>query len=163
MRQTEIRVLFDYNYLANTRILHAAARVTPEQFIAPTILTIRNLRGTLVHALDVEWSWRARCQRQPEAVWQAELSEDEFQTVADLAERWRADEREMRIWLDSLSDDDLAADFDLGRGEIVPLWYILFHLVNHGTQQRSDAATLLTHYGQSPGDLDFLDVLPLER
>ncbi len=35
------------------------------------------------------------------------------------------------------------------------LWHCLLHVVNHGTQHRSEAAAILTGYGYSPGGLDF--------
>ena len=35
------------------------------------------------------------------------------------------------------------------------LWHCLFHVVNHGTQHRSEAAAMLTDFGCSPGDVDF--------
>jgi uncharacterized damage-inducible protein DinB len=47
------------------------------------------------------------------------------------------------------------------RGEFV--WHCLLHVVNHGTQHRSEAAALLTEYGSSPGDLDVTMFLNEQR
>ena len=34
------------------------------------------------------------------------------------------------------------------------VWQILLHVVNHGTQFRSEAGVALTRFGRSPGDTD---------
>ena len=56
----------------------------------------------------------------------------------------------MRAWLAKLDDADMGVPAAGGR----PLWQCLAHVVNHGTQHRSEAAMMLTHWGQSPGELD---------
>ena len=164
MRRTELETLFDFGYYVRDRILEKAANLSAAEFAAPSALTTRNLRGTLVHTLDVEWSWRARLTGHPESVWKSELSMSDYPNVAALAEHWRRDEAEMRAWLASLHDDVLARDFELPPSTVMatpehryPLWYYVLHIHTHTYQQLSDAAVLLTRMRQSPGNIEFLD------
>ena len=158
MRKSDLATLFDYNYWANEEILRAAARLPDDTFTAPSAVTTRDLRATLVHVIDVNWSWRKRLQGEPRSVWEQELDAAEYAGAADVTAHARADEREMRAWLDSLDDDTLARPVDATVSEDrFPLWQYLVHLLMHDAQQRSDAAVLLTLAGESPGDFEFLD------
>lgn len=149
-------MLFDLTYWCNRQVLAAVARATPEQLTAPAEFTYRNLRGTLVHALDVEKSWRLRLLGEPPAVWDVTLAEDDYPTVAAIADHWASDEREMRAWLGGLTDDELVTIVDLGTEDRFPLWYYLVHIVTHSEQQRRDAQVLLNAFGHDVPDLEFL-------
>ncbi len=150
--------LYDYNYWANARILEAAANLTGEQFVAPGILSHGGVRDTLVHTLTAEWIWRMRCQERVSPT--ALLSVEDFPTLADLRTRWQAEEEALRAYVASLTNEDLNQTIPYTSSEGKPfsfiLWQILVHVVNHGTQTRSEAAVLLTDYGYSPGDLDLI-------
>jgi uncharacterized damage-inducible protein DinB len=156
MRQRELATLFDYMYWANRRILDTAARLTNAQFTLPSVIMGRDLRGTLVHTLDTEYSWRLRLQGRPEPEWDKALVLSDYRNVAALADHWKRDEAEMRAWIASLADDVLARTPDDPKAKF-PLWYYLLHMVTHSHQHRSESAQLLTQLGRSPGDIDFLD------
>jgi uncharacterized damage-inducible protein DinB len=156
MRTVDIEALFDFTYWADRTILEAATTVPDEAFVRPVPVTYRDLRGTLVHTLDVEMSWRRRLRGEPKAVWDASLSVEAYPTVAPLTAHWAQDEAEMRTWIHGLGDTDLAAIQDLGDGDRFPLWYYLVHIVTHSEQQRRDAQLILRHLGQEPPDLEFL-------
>ena len=156
MRRDDMLALFDFNYWADRQVLAAIAELPAAQFRAPAQFTYRNLRGTMVHTLDVELSWRRRLRGEPRDVWDQSLAEADYQTVGALAEHWARDEVEMRDWLGSLTDEDLAAVVDLGNQDRFPLWYYLVHVVTHSAQQRRDAAIILEKLGRSPPDLEFL-------
>ena len=157
MNIAAIHSLFDYNYWVNQRILEAATGLSPERFTAAADVSHGSLRGTLVHALSAEWAWRKRCQgSSPPGL----LSEDDFPDIESLARRSREEEKAMRSYLAGLTDEDLASIIRYTRTEgtrfETPLWQILLHVINHGTQSRSEAAVLLTQFGYSPGDLDYM-------
>lgn len=66
----------------------------------------------------------------------------------------------MRSYLAGLTDEDLSSIIKYSRTEgtwiETPLWQILLHVINHGTQSRSEAAIILSQLGHSPGDLDYM-------
>ena len=74
-------------------------------------------------------------------------------------EAWRRDAEEMRGWVATLSDDDLAGLIKVPWGPGFPMWRLLFHLLSHSTQQRTEASVLLTGLGHSPGDFEFLNFI----
>ena len=165
MKIDEIKLLYDYNDWADARILAACARVSPEQYAAPTHYGRGGLRLTMVHMLDNIWQQRITLQgyyREPlanEAAYDAtELHEDGFLTLAALRERWITEQREMRAYIDTLTEETLNGMIRY----VIPgavrehvVWHILLDVIIHATQHRSEAAALLTGYGQSPGDFDF--------
>ena len=157
MNIQDIILIYEYNYWANKRILTASEKVTEKQFLAPAKFPFGGLRGTLVHILDAEFGWRTFFQTND---WSApELKADEFPTLDSIQKRWKKEEQEFRAYLATLKDEDMNVhkiyDTPEGQHRDRILWHCLWHVVNHGTQHRSEAAALLTDYGSSPSDLDF--------
>ncbi len=167
MKIDEIKLLYDYNAWADARILAACARVSPKQYAAPTPLgTGRGgLRATMVHMVDNIWQWRITLQgyyKEPladEAAYDAtELHEDVFPTLAALRERWMTEQREMQAYINTLTEETLNSMIRYvipGAAREHVVWHILLDVILHAMQHRSEAAALLTSYGQSPGDFDF--------
>lgn len=158
MQSSEILQLYDYNYWANRRILEAAANMPKPEFMSPKKVSHGSLRGTIIHVLSAEWVWRTRCQEgvSPPGL----LDERDFPTVESIRERFQAEETLMRAFLNTLTDADLSQEVSYtttkGRPFATVMWHILLHIVNHGTQFRAEAAVILSEYGHSPGDLDFI-------
>lgn len=142
MHADEVRLLFDYSYAATARFLDAAGQPAPEEFVGPAPARgCVSPRDVLVHALDAEWGWREEliAGRNDAA---PDLDPAAFPDVPALAQAWRADEARMRAWLAFFDDAAVHAPAFNGR----PVWQCLAHIVNHGTQQHSEAAMMLSHF-----------------
>src|SRR5512140_1827204 len=157
MNIAEVLTIYDYNYWASERILEAAGKVSHEQLLAPASFPWGGLLGTLAHMVDAEYGWRTFFQHH--SFPKDELKGADFASLEDLEERWGKEEALMRDYLDSLNDAALVqvVRYTNEQGTVRErlLWHCLYHVVNHGTQHRAEAAALLTDFGQSPGDLDF--------
>ena len=158
MRASDATTLFDHLYWVRDAVLAAARDLDDESFQSAETVTNRDLRATLVHELDVQWSWRERLKGADWEEWgpDAELTGADYPTLASVAEHWQRDEAVMREWLSGLTDADLDSP-PVRDEDRQPLWHYVMHLYSHGIQQFSEAAVLLTHMGHSPGDIGFLE------
>ncbi len=150
-----IHMLYDYNYWGNQRVLDASTHLSQDELDAPPTNGYPGLRATLVHTMNAEWIWRERGQNHsPEAA----LNERDFPTLDSLRARWLQEEQATRAFLATLTESTLADHLTYqnfkGQTCTLPLWQMLVHVVNHGTQHRSEVAFMLTTLEHSPGDLD---------
>ena len=157
MNKEDIQFLYRYNQWSTAKIMDVADHVTPGQFTAPKPFPYNDLRGTLVHTLFAEWIWRNRWQGISPAF---RLKPEDFPTVEALRIRWGEEEALLLAFVDSLTDEQLAGRFSYKATDGTPhervLWHAMAHLVNHGTQHKTEAAAMLTGFGHSPGDIDMI-------
>jgi len=87
--------------------------------------------------------------------------------LENLADWFRRSDAAIREFIDALPEGELGRPrldrMPGGRERTMMLWDMMVHVVNHGTQHRSEAAMALAAMGRSPGDLDFLDFVDLRR
>lgn len=154
-----IRTLYDYNCWARDRLLTAAQGMTDEEYGRPNGFNYDGICTVLAHALDAEYVWFSRFRGETFT----RIAKEDVATLDSFTERWRLEEARAREFLATLTEADLERDIVLRRssGQEVhtPLWQLLVHVVNHGTQHRSEAAEALTMVGRSPGSLDFTTML----
>jgi uncharacterized damage-inducible protein DinB len=160
MDKKQVLSFYDYNYWANHCLLDKAAELNPELWRAPAEVSFGSLRDTLAHVLYTEWVWRQRIQEGVSPNATDFPKGNTFSTVDQIRQRWGQEEGLMHTYLSGLTSKDFRRGIRYKNTKGVdyenPLWQILLHVVNHGTQFRSEAAVLLTQYGRSPGDIDYI-------
>jgi uncharacterized damage-inducible protein DinB len=148
MRLGDIRYLFEYDRWATRRVLAALDGVDEATWSAPNAIAARGLGEILVHQLGAHGRWRIGLSGGSDRF----VPEREpLPPIAELRSRWEAEWRALDAWLDRL-DDAALEQSEQG----IFMWQALAHVVNHGTQHRSEAAALLTAAGASPGELDMI-------
>ena len=156
LNTTDIRTLIGYTDWANQRVLDQAMQLSPDQLLAPDPVPMHSLLGTLAHVLVAEVIWRRRW----EGEWPVVVDDIEgYLSIDVLVERWQNETAALHAFVANLTDQDLQRTVHYRNSKGTPfqqvLWQLMIHVVNHGTQHRSEAAVLLTDYGCSPGGLDF--------
>ena len=149
MQGDEVRSLFAYDRWATRRVLTVLDGLDPAVWTRTDVVDERGLGGILVHHLGASQRWRHGFQDTGES---PEPEDEPLPTIDKLRERWETEWAAVDAWLPILTDGFVAHVH-----EGVPVWQMLVHVVNHGTQHRAEAAALLTAEGRSPGELDLIN------
>lgn len=142
-----------HNTMMNRRLLEACRRLSPEQLDATTPGTYGGIGATLVHIANAQEGYAARFlgTERPER-----LPEEPFPGFEALEERFaRGDAR---------LEEAAARHADRHRVQVtgddpegtwsMPATLLLLQAVNHGTEHRSQVATILTQLGVEPPSMD---------
>jgi len=151
MQADEIRFLFAYDRWATRRVLEVLDGVDSAVWARTDVVGERGVGSILVHHLGASQRWRIGLESRG-ADEGPSPERDPLPTLDVLRERWEAEWTAVDAWLPTLSDGFVGHVFDG-----VPVWQMLVHVVNHGTQHRAEAAALLTAEGRSPGELDLIN------
>lgn len=151
MQADEIRFLFAYDRWATRRVLRVLDGLDPAVWARANDVGERGVGSILVHHLGASQRWRIGFESQGDGEG-PEPEREPLPTINELRERWEAEWAAVDAWLPTVTDGFVGHVFDG-----VPVWQMLVHIVNHGTQHRAEAGALLTAEGRSPGELDLIN------
>ena len=137
-------------------LLVHASEVSQEQAEAMPWKGVASLEDTLTHIITAERYWLAnwRGVERPHFDWP--------ESIAEVATHWMSLQAETREFLASLEDDNLDRMLTLRQpigGGRETLAAGIMHVLLHAAQHRAEAALLLSDFGRSPGELDYIDFL----
>ena len=154
------RLLFEHNAWANARVVEQVTSLGYEVARRPAGLDLGDgsILETLVHALDTEETWFARCQG---GNGPPRLTVEAAGSIAKIRQRFEAQAAAWKTMLESQTDAalDAMSTNTSSSGKIFshPLWTRLAHVLSHSTQHRGELALATSRLGCSPGELDFLE------
>lgn len=148
MQLADIRYLFAYDRWATRRILGMIDGLDAATWGATGVVGDRGLGAILVHQLGAHQRWRNGL---AETGLMPRPEHEPLPKPGAVARAWADEWDALDGWLATLTDVWLQRT-----DEGVPFWQMLVHVVNHGTQHRSEVAAILTDAGRSPGDLDMI-------
>ena len=163
MDTDDISLLFDYHYWALNHLLNHLLKLSTEQLAKPSPhLYHKSAYQTILHLLDVDWSWIQICMDLPgtEYIWEVEDLPD-LEAVSAFLVR---EEIRVKSYVKGLGKIDLTKMIVFGKPiQQQEQKFILLHIVNHGTEHRTELGHFLTECGNSPGELGLVYYLTRVR
>jgi uncharacterized damage-inducible protein DinB len=144
---------FRHNTMMNRRLVEACQPIPPEQLGATATGTYGSIGATLVHIANSQVGYAARLleTERPER-----LPEDPFPGFQALTERFTLGDAQLEQAATLAGQDrkvQVTGDDPPGAWWM-PVSLFLLQAVNHGTEHRSQVATILTQLGVEPPEMD---------
>ena len=145
--------LFQHNTMMNQRLVEACRALAPDQLDASVLGTYGTVGATLVHIANAQAAYAARLldTSRPEP-----LPENPFPGFDALTERLALGDTQLESAVSQAGDDrevQVSGD-DPPRTWRMPVALFLLQAINHGTEHRSQVATILTQLVFEPPEMD---------
>lgn len=138
-----VRTLFAYNASLSARLWESMMQLTEAQFVQDVPYAHGSLRNHVVHLAGVDGRWLRGLQERPDPLSFTPDPRD-YPDRASARTLWQTTADEMAAYIATLDDARLA---QTARGMNEPVWQILMHLVNHGTDHRAQMLRIVHDLG----------------
>jgi uncharacterized damage-inducible protein DinB len=151
------RFVISYHVRANDLIYEKAGELTDDELRREGSFDHGSAFQTIRHLVDVDYSWRELCIGHDVGntyVWDVVPMPD----LESVRAFWAEERERLLSYVGSIGSvglDELVT-FGGSTPASAPIWQVMAHVVNHGTQHRSELARFLTELGHSPGDIDLI-------
>jgi uncharacterized damage-inducible protein DinB len=143
-----IRLLWDYNYWAQHKLLDCLETVSAEDFVCHIPYSMGSLHEQVVHTMWAEAVWLSRSKF---GITFTYYKTEDYPNIASIRQQWASIESDWRAFLAGLSEADLEKRIEVtatdGTKFIDVLAQMLIHVVNHGTDHRSQMLRIIHDFG----------------
>lgn len=155
MNADAFRHFYNYHFAENRKIWDThIMSLSQEQFLQSIAYSMGSVRNQIVHLMNVDEAWFSGLRGIEN---REDLDPADFDDRNAIRTYWDKVEQDMRDYLAKLRDDMLfEKPFPDGEDEILILWQVLLHVVNHGTDHRAQILRLLSDVGCKTGPQDYI-------
>lgn len=154
-----IKKMYVYHFAMHRKVWDTCIEtLADEQFITDLDYSKGSIRNQCVHVIGVDERWFARIQGVPLPDFPAD---EAYTTKASVRARWDEAEKIIMAYLNTLTDADLSRvlSYDMphrGGMKTNPVWEILVHVINHGTDHRAQILAMLHQMGAPTLEQDMM-------
>ena len=146
------RSLVEYDRALWGRTWESILRLTEEQFIQDLPYSHGSIRNQMVHVASTVRRWLGGLKGAREAR-SSRPDPADYRTREEAGALWEEAAQDLNSYLSSLTEEDLGRIPNGMRG---PVWQVLAHLVNHGTDHRAQVLRALHDFGAPTFDQDLV-------
>jgi uncharacterized damage-inducible protein DinB len=155
--KAQMMKLFDYHWHTTHQLIEYAAKLNESDYFHKPEDGPGSIHEILSHILRADSGWRRSIKSGSQ---QGSLRKKEYPHLDALKSGFENEQKEWRNFLSSLSEEEITSHVTLTRSNGSENHFVrqeLFqHIILHGMQHHAEIAQLLTAYGHSPGNTDFL-------
>jgi len=155
MNSEYFRTMFEYDRSLYQEVWASVMQLTDDRFIQPVDYSRGAIRDQLLHVAAAQARWLRGIRGNPDAR-TFNLDPADYPTRRSVREVWQQVEDEVTAYMAELSDQDLEVVLP---GMDGPLWQVLAHLINHGTDHRAQILRILHDFGAPTFDQDLIHYL----